>query len=176
MANLNWGDVPTWIGSVITSVSVLIAAISYRLSILDKQRNQASKIGAWFVEVEESSRAACITNVSDAPIYQVELLTPNIPDVQPFILPASETAIIKLPGKSDKGLAGSQFVKIIDRAEKGIQTREIWESEQQPSIQFRDAVGRWWNRDSAGQLSKRSGRTTRYTVETRSGVILREDS
>jgi hypothetical protein len=175
MANLNWGDVPTWIGSVITSVSVLVAAISYRRSVIDKERNQASKVGAWFVKTDESRRAACITNASVAPIYEIELLEPPMPNVQSPILPAGGAAIIELLEESDKDPGGPQVVRIIDRAEEGILTREIWESEQQPTIQFRDAVGRWWKRDSAGRLLKRTGRTTRYTVKTRSGAILRED-
>jgi hypothetical protein len=38
---LNWGDAPAWIGSVVTSGSVLMAALAYRRSVLDKERGQA---------------------------------------------------------------------------------------------------------------------------------------
>jgi hypothetical protein len=38
--------------------------------------------------------------------------------------------------------------------------------EESPEIQFRDALGGWWRRDSAGRLLKISG-PTRITTSTR---------
>src|SRR4051812_18140980 len=44
---LDWGNVPTWIGTVVTSSSFTIAALSYRRSVLDRERDQARNIAAW---------------------------------------------------------------------------------------------------------------------------------
>ncbi|SDM01278.1 hypothetical protein SAMN05660642_01328 [Geodermatophilus siccatus] len=44
---LDWGNVPTWIGTIVTSSSFTVAALSYRRSVLDKERAQASSIAAW---------------------------------------------------------------------------------------------------------------------------------
>ena len=43
---LDWGNVPTWTGMLLTSGSLTVAALAYRRSVLDKERDQASKIAA----------------------------------------------------------------------------------------------------------------------------------
>jgi hypothetical protein len=57
---LNWGDIPTWIGTG----SFFIAAIAYQQSVADKQRDQATKISAWIgttTENEQRKRVLRIT-------------------------------------------------------------------------------------------------------------------
>jgi hypothetical protein len=51
---LEWGDVPAWIGSVLTGSSFLIASLTYRRSVrdrreeeLNREREQAAKVSAW---------------------------------------------------------------------------------------------------------------------------------
>jgi hypothetical protein len=44
---LDWGNVPAWIGTIVTSSSFAVAALSFRRSVLDKERAQASNVAAW---------------------------------------------------------------------------------------------------------------------------------
>lgn len=48
-----WGDVPTWVGSVLTGSSLLIASGSYRQSVSDRRSGQASLVSAWLAEKGE---------------------------------------------------------------------------------------------------------------------------
>ncbi len=71
---LDWGNVPAWVGAILTSVSLLIAALAYRRSVKDKEREQASKMAAWIGVVEdahERKRVVRIRNNSDAPIFDI---------------------------------------------------------------------------------------------------------
>jgi hypothetical protein len=81
---MNWGDVPAWIGTITTSVSVLIAALAYRKSILDKERGQASKVAAWvalFGEPGKEHRIVRLSNSSDAPVYELIVSSAKMPEL-----------------------------------------------------------------------------------------------
>ena len=45
--SLDWGNVPDWVGALVTGSSEAVAAISYRGSVKAKEREQASKVAAW---------------------------------------------------------------------------------------------------------------------------------
>ena len=67
---LDWGDVPAWVGTVVTSGAFTVAALSYRRSVLDKERAQASSVAAWvgFRNVEDAfpQRLLLVSNGRDA--------------------------------------------------------------------------------------------------------------
>jgi hypothetical protein len=68
--SLNWGDVPTWVGSVLTGVALLIAAITYRKSIRESAREQAKSITVWVGEqAADLSYELQIKNGSNSAIY-----------------------------------------------------------------------------------------------------------
>jgi hypothetical protein len=46
-AGLQWGDVPTWFGSVGTVLAFAIALLIYAQSLGDRRRDQAGRITAW---------------------------------------------------------------------------------------------------------------------------------
>jgi hypothetical protein len=172
---LDWGDVPTWFGSVVTGGSVFLAALAYRRSVSDKERDQASQIGAWVAlttEAEQKRRVVRVNNASKGPIYEVIVRFPASSDLEIPELIAGGLVTLELPDnypqvtrtqtRSVSTGVSLPFVSIeASRAEETVL------GEESPEIQFRDAVGRWWRRDSTGRLSKISG-PTRITTNIRS--------
>src|SRR5271165_1935534 len=68
---LNWGDVPAWVGSILTGSSILIASLTYRRSVrdrraeqLDRERAQAALISTWI----ESDSTLTVANASNAAV------------------------------------------------------------------------------------------------------------
>ena len=67
---LNWGDVPAWVGSVLTGVALLIAAITYRKSVHDSERAQASMVTVW-VQSASGAETVHVKNDSNSSVYAV---------------------------------------------------------------------------------------------------------
>src|SRR5262245_50418814 len=68
---VQWGNVPSWIGSVLTSTSLLMASFSYRHSVAertraqaDRESSQAAKVSTWMV----SGRQARISNANEVAV------------------------------------------------------------------------------------------------------------
>jgi hypothetical protein len=68
---LNWGDVPAWVGAILTGSSILIASLTYRRSVrdrraeqLDRERAQAALISTWI----ESDSTLTVANASNAAV------------------------------------------------------------------------------------------------------------
>jgi hypothetical protein len=49
-------------------------------------------------------------------------------------------------------------------------------AEKQPEIQFRDAIGKWWKRDSGGRLSQLRGPTTKAETATKGRLVMSPSS
>lgn len=174
----DWGDVPTWVGSVVTSGSVLLAAVAYRRSVRDKEREQASKVAAWFGLSSADSggnRFLRVANSSDAPVYELIVRVPGTPELHLPDLAATSSTTLELQGtpgeraikKEAEFSVGAGLNLWVISLEVG-QTKitETVIAEPPPEIQFRDAVGRWWKRDEKGRLSSIVG-PTRSRMETR---------
>jgi hypothetical protein len=103
MPGVEWGSVSSWVAAVVTSSSAMVAVFSYRRSLRDAERKQASQVSAWIplseqeavvqggisasepklttdrpveritVPISRKWLEAKIANRSDAPIYNVEL-------------------------------------------------------------------------------------------------------
>jgi hypothetical protein len=166
MTGLDWGNVPAWIGSVLTSGSVLIAALAYRRSVLDRERGQASQIGAWLALTGEEGEArpvAKASNSSNAPVYEVIISFPGLPDLSVPELISGSIVTLELPDSAQKFIrsekrSGSVGLKLFFYEIESSRTEEkLVLGEESPKIQFRDAVGRWWRRDSTGRLSRIKG-------------------
>jgi hypothetical protein len=163
---LDWGNVPGWVGTVVTSTSVTIAALSYRRSVFDRQRQQASFIAAWVGLVEKDGkhrRALQVSNGSDASVYEVAILLSDKP-VFLTELPAKTTSIIELldgQGASVAPIASMRFwvVEVVMR-------EETVSAASAPEIEFRDAAGRMWRRDADGKLKLMHKRTIRFVEST----------
>src|SRR4051794_5872101 len=71
---LDWGNVPTWVGAVLTGSSLLIAANTYRRAVQDRRREQASKFAAWVSGTPAVGRVQLfLANGSDMPVYKVRV-------------------------------------------------------------------------------------------------------
>lgn len=94
---MNWGDVPTWIGTG----SFFIAAIAYQQSVADKRRDQASKISAWIgitTEADTPKRILRITNTSDAAVYDLFVKPDHSDSIFLPELAAKDSRTFSLPG------------------------------------------------------------------------------
>ncbi len=131
MLALDWGSVPAWLGSILTGSSLVIAALAYRRSVLDKEREQAAKITAWF-ELTERGPIVRLRNSSDGAIYEVLISVGlGIKDIDLRTVPPETTAKAGF-----RGTVGGRGV---------------------PIVRFRDSAGRYWRRDSNGQLEDFGG-------------------
>jgi tetratricopeptide (TPR) repeat protein len=171
---LDWGDVPTWIGSVVTSGSVLVAALAYRRSVSDKERDQASQIGAWVALITESGkerRVVRVNNISKGAVFEVIIRFPHSPDLKVSEIIAGGFVTLEFPENYPR-VTQAQKITVSTSVSlpfvnfEASRTEETVLGEESPEIQFRDAVGRWWRRDSNGRLSKISG-PTRITTSSR---------
>jgi len=176
---LDWGSVPAWIGSVLTSGSVLVAALAYRRSVLDKERGQASQIAAWVALAGESGNkrpVAQVSNGSNAPVYEVIIRFPGLSDLSLPELVAGSITTLELPDSArnlirSKTQTKSGGLKWFFIEVEASRTVERVLGEESPVIQFRDALGRWWMRDNLGQLARISG-PTRITTTSSARVSL----
>ena len=172
---MDLGSVPDWIGSVLTGGSVFIAALAYRRSVLDRERRQASQIGAWLAFSDESGNGhpvARVNNSSDAPVYEVTVRFAGLADLTVPELIAGSIVTLELPDSARKFIhtesrSGSVGLKLLlFEVESSRVEEKIVLEEGSAEIQFRDAVGRWWKRDDTGRLSRING-SKRIVISTR---------
>ncbi|KAB1160984.1 hypothetical protein F6X68_06660 [Micromonospora sp. AMSO12t] len=144
---LEWGTVPAGVGSILTSVSLLIAALAYRHSRIDARKGQAKQIAAWLEGLDRRGAKVRLAakNASDLPIYQVTIRCKGIEVIKPEYL-----AVMAPDGDWDltRDFIHLAVVQAIKKA--GPVPHEV-----QPSISFRDAAGRCWERRSDGRLRSR---------------------
>jgi hypothetical protein len=177
------------VGSILTGTSLLIAALSYRRSVLDKEREQASKVAAWIALVEEDGhrkRVLRISNGSDASIYEFTCKLDDDREIFLDELPAKATTTVALrraaPPPTTMKQEHTAEVKFWVISIGATATTEAFSQELSPKIEFCDALGRWWQRLPGGDVKKIRSRTrTTYTVskspppgvseETRSDAI-----
>jgi hypothetical protein len=125
---LDWGTVPTWVGSVLTGSSLLIAALAYRRGVREREFDQARKISAWYTF--ERIAALHVVNHSEAAVYVVSAGRPNDWKFLGVIPPG---------GEETHNLADPHYFAGADYLSA-------------PSLFFRDAVGRYWERNERGRL------------------------
>jgi hypothetical protein len=148
---LDWGNVPAWVGTIVTSSSFAVAALSYRRSVFDKERAQASTVAALVTrrmrEDGTQRQVLLVSNGSDAPVYEVAVHVLGIPE--PYWLeqvPAKETSERELLPK------GARLTFSVDGVPIGDDLGAVLGA--LPQLEFRDAAGRWWTKDSDGRLMR----------------------
>lgn len=175
---IDWGDFPTWISAVSSAVAlaaaITAAVVARRLFLLESRRDQAtsderraredearqgqaSQVSAWWAWDEEfatfgNQRDAIgwrfyIRNTSDLPVYQVSvtLLRPNTQS--DYAEEGSGTIAVIPPGETAASQPGLPWLEELDEDEHATLL---------PAIKFRDAAGRWWQRDATGVLAPAS--------------------
>lgn len=170
----DWGSVPTWVGTVITSGSAFIAALSYRRSVRDKEREQASKVGTWVGTTEldgETKSVLRVANNSDSPIYEVSVRRSGDLELISYEIPAATAAMTPVSSSSTTSVRRerSAGVKLWIISLEATEVTEFIPDERPPDVQFRDALGRWWLRRSDGRLDPVQGESIRQFrhVETK---------
>jgi len=175
---LDWGSVPTWVGTIVTSTSVAIAALSYRRSVADKEREQARHVASWVGLVEEDGklrRILRITNGSEAPVYELTAWSPDSVEIRLTELPPKATTTADLglvndrrPSRDPQASIVSARIRFWFMEVEGTAVSETMSQEPAPELEFRDAVGRWWHRSADGRLKPIKERAFRLSeVRTR---------
>src|SRR5664280_2232896 len=127
MAFPHWGDIPTWIGSG----SFFIAASAYWRSVLDREKEQAGRVTAWYQKMryseEDQVDYLLVRNSSDAAVY---IVTAGDGAGRWLAIPPGQTV--------EQGLIPEYW-----------SGRDLYAA---PSLTFRDATGRVWDRNTHGVL------------------------
>ena len=171
MPDVSWAMVPVWIGTLTAAVSAIVAALSYRRSVLNAERAQASRVSVWLSdEVKrrllhreggtklELRTTIFVANRSEAPVYDV---VATVYRQHPYI---DVLSIREIPGG-----AVAEADVVMEFGEATVSEKESWRGDdrvfkpeiRQPTVEFTDALGRRWRRDgdklfaSAGLEGKR---------------------
>jgi hypothetical protein len=129
--HVNWGDIPSGVGAILTGLSLLIAALSYRRSVRNSEMDQAKLVTAW-IENEDAIPYAIIVvhNASNLPIYMVDAYLDDEETLKRFYIGT-----------------------IFPGATSAVTTNISLTSALPPDkIGFIDAAGRQWTRSEDGAL------------------------
>ena len=151
--SLAWGDVPTWIGSLLTGTSFAVAAFTYRSSVADRRRAQATLVSAWLVE----AGGTC-------PITGAQLEVDTL-----FVRNSSDSAVSRVVvhhmQRSDGVAAGVSAWPAVGPQTTVSAPSRLGASELVPAwLYFVDSGGTSWVRTRAGKLDPLS-RKESPTVE-----------
>ncbi len=202
LTQLDWGSVPVWVGTLVASFSVALAAATYRRNVHDKERDQASRVSSWMSEelepdvivepsedIEERAQGRdvvrvrlygrlLVANRSEAPAYDIEVTAGVGQALKLAQLPPGAVAEGRvLVGESDRraSINDRDMVTFVGGhpVELGV-----------PDLSFTDALGRRWRRRGDRKLRRvrariaTSTRTATYTVQFSKGKLIlvqRED-
>jgi len=165
--DLNWGDVPTWVGSVATGVALLIAAFAYRKSVSDGERAQALRVTLWVEEdlgdPSGKTRVLHVKNGSDSAIYSVTAYYQKKavswdPSTSPYYMVENDSSGLRKLGKWPSLGPGDKHVIAFTRSK--LSEPEI------PWLYFRDADGVDWVRDYRARLERHNSWLMRYISES----------
>src|ERR1039457_1524586 len=161
--SLNWGDVPTWVGSVLTGVALLIAAITYRKSIRESAREQAKSITVWVGEqAADLSYELQIKNGSNSAIYSAAVYYSRQVLVAPtynspyYLAEHNAGGLIRIGRWASIGPGESRTATF----ERTLSDPAI------PWLYFRDADGIDWIRDYRARLTRHNYWLMRYISES----------
>ena len=162
--SLNWGDVPTWVGSVMTGAALLVAAFTYRRSVHDGAREQAKAITVWVTGDSSTAEGQTVhvRNGGAAAAYSVAIYYLEQgrfpPDYRsPYYLVGSTgTGFIKLGTWASLGPGEEKTAHL----ERGLSDPAI------PWLYFRDSDGVDWIRDYRARLTRHSYWLMRHMSES----------
>jgi hypothetical protein len=177
MSHLDWGSVPVWIATLVTSTSAALAVASYRGNLHDKEREQASKVscrtvkqaismitesleGLYLINISISFR---VVNRSDAPVYDLEVSAPpgySGETLKGIELPPGVTATGNMHLQKKLGSK-------ISPDEAQINVCSVIET---PILTFTDALGRRWRKYEV-HIQRVRRRTPFHTQLTRGSAI-----
>ena len=111
----DWGNVPSWVGSVLTGTSLAIAAGTYaratkdrRRALDDTERSQAARVSMWWVNPTK----ALVRNGNDVAVVVQAIIPPSAASAQVALAP-DETRTLTLRDVRD-GESDAVELSIID--------------------------------------------------------------
>jgi hypothetical protein len=151
---ISWGDVPTWVVAIATIFAFIAAGfaavrakqmfdLEHRRDLHDgemRRREQASRVSAWVVQAHEqgASPRIALRNASDLPVYSVRYqISTDSHGIGVF-----GNTIIALPPESEP-----LTVPLVEVSSDLAENIGV-------VIEFRDAAGDCWQRNSGGRLSQ----------------------
>jgi hypothetical protein len=166
MPGLDWGDVPTWVGSVGTGAALLIAAVAYRKSVHDSNRIQAARVTVWVEKASDSDdRLVYLKNTSEGAVYFATIFFEREPGKPHLASPYYSTQKNVL-GRWESLGPGREV------------SAEFWREYSDPSIPwlyFQDSNGVEWVRDHRARLARKDyffSRVDDYTfAKTRTAAL-----
>jgi hypothetical protein len=147
-SGVQWGDVPTWAGAMLTGLALLIAAITYRKSVRDSERTQASMVTVW-VGVAGEKAAVHVKNGSNAAVYAVTIYYGG----KAAAKGRSPYYRIRDQDSGFKGLGSWASLGPGEEKSAALKRNPIFDPEI-PSLYFRDANGVDWTRDYRARLKR----------------------
>jgi hypothetical protein len=72
----DWGDVPTWLEAVFTSIAFMTAAVALTLELDDRRARQAALVAAWAEPLDalDGTGSVRLRNASTLPVYDLTVL------------------------------------------------------------------------------------------------------
>lgn len=146
--NLDWGNVPVWVGIVLTSFSVVIAVRTYVLNSRRALREQASQVMVTIHQIPGTPdivHTAVVTNYSKAPIWRVVLTVSRYTTSE-----SSERELVVAP---DDSFSFTTEPFWWEKYAPGAVSGAISKAPPYSVVKFVDAQGYQWRRSSTGVLS-----------------------
>lgn len=137
-SHVAWGDVPTWLGAIGTTLALLVAFAVFALDLRERRRKQASQVAAWF-ERHDADATLHVANASDAPIYNVRVHPKLLGQVAATILypvlgPGADERELTIPMPGSRQVS-NRFFNV--------------------EIYFADSASRLWKRKADGKLRRK---------------------
>ncbi|MFH8786288.1 hypothetical protein [Streptomyces roseoverticillatus] len=158
-----WGSVPLWIGTFLTSGSLIFAAATFWRSREDQKREHASKVGAWIGEVTlveggSPKHILNVSNTSDVGAYEIYVTDPNSRELLTYLseLPSKKTARIEVSRDGDTWKQKNRTIQLV-RSGAGGFTVQLRVRDQPVEVEFRDALGRRWTINHERKITKPKG-------------------
>jgi hypothetical protein len=131
--DLDWGNVPAGTGAVLTGVSLMIAALTYRRSVANAEAQQAESIATWIDNAPDGRALIIVRNASTLPVYMVEIYLDDEVRYQRFYLGT-----------------------ILPESTRELQTTvELRSALPVDKLRFVDSAGREWQKTSWGRVRRR---------------------
>jgi hypothetical protein len=130
MVQLNWGDIPSGVGAILTGISLVIAALAYRRSVRNGEMAQAELIASW-IDNELDNAIIVVRNSSKLPVYMTE-------------------AYIRIPLEADKRFfIGTLLPESTQKINTNIKMQSAMPVDR---LNFIDMAGKRWTRSELGVL------------------------
>jgi hypothetical protein len=152
-----------WVGTVVVAISAVVAVASYRRSLYDRKREQASRVAAWFgrppditLETAEATprtyRADVplrlhVANRSDGAVYSVSVMYSLPDDLTRATAPPATLTIREIPaGKVAQADVVIPFSVELAPGSELDDERAPWITLAPVTVAFTDALGQRWRR------------------------------